>query len=167
MKRLICMLAALMLSMTMAAAFAEDVDVTSSASTYSWTGEEIDIATLMETMSTQGGFKAIATTNEDGSPNVGCFGYIIAEYEDKYYVTCNFSPDTTRTNILNGSPVLAIYAAPVAPSEDGTPVSMRSGAHLWLKPVEDETLSTILMPRQPAGDAITIVFDILQVAPLG
>lgn len=42
MKRLICLLVALMLSMAMASAFAEDVDAVSSASTYSWTGEEIE-----------------------------------------------------------------------------------------------------------------------------
>ena len=80
---------------------AEIIDAGTSASVadfygaYGLTGDD-----LMNAINSYSGSYAVATVNEDGTPNVAYFIFGCVKVEDKYYISLGIAENQTRVNVL-------------------------------------------------------------------
>ena len=142
---------------------AEIIDAGSSASVadfygaYGLTGDD-----LMNAINSYSGSYAVATVNEDGTPNVAYFIFGCVKLEDKYYISLGIAENQTRVNVLRTGEAVAMYAA--APdAASGLPYAV-SGARMSLQLVTDEALlQQLVVPEYPT----TLFAEIVSVRPLG
>ena len=118
---------------------AETVDAGTSASVsdfygaFGLTGDD-----LMNAINSNAGFYAVATVNEDGTPNVAFFIYGCAKIEDKYYISLGISENQSRQNVIRTGEAVAMYAA--APTAESGMAYAVAGARMTLKLVTDEAI---------------------------
>ena len=142
---------------------AEIIDAGSSASVadfygaYGLTGDD-----LMNAINSYAGSYAVATVNEDGTPNVAYFIYGCVKVEDKYYISLGIAENQTRLNVLRTGEAVAMYAAAPDPAS-GMPYAV-TGARMTLKLVTDEALlQQLVVPEYPN----TLFAEIVAVRSLG
>ena len=142
---------------------AEIIDAGSSASVadfygaYGLTGDD-----LMNAINSYAGSYAVATVNEDGTPNVAYFIYGCVKVEDKYYISLGIAENQTRLNVLRTGEAVAMYAAAPDPAS-GMPYAV-AGARMTLKLVTDEALlQQLVVPEYPN----TLFAEIVAVRSLG
>ena len=142
---------------------AEIIDAGTSASvadfygTYGITGDD-----LMNAINSYAGFYAVATVNEDGTPNVAFFIYGCKKVEDKYYISLGIAENQTRLNVLRTGEAVAMYGAAPDPAS-GMSYAV-SGARMTLKLVTDEALlQQLAVPEYPN----TLFCEIVGIRSLG
>ena len=142
---------------------AEIIDAGSSASVadfygaYGLTGDD-----LMNAINSYAGSYAVATVNEDGTPNVAYFIYGCVKVEDKYYISLGIAENQTRLNVLRTGEAVAMYGAAPDPAS-GMSYAV-SGARMTLKLVTDEALlQQLAVPEYPN----TLFCEIVGIRSLG
>ena len=94
MKKLLALVCALVLSLSMTAVLAEETDAFTSASVASYyadsalTGDD-----LMNAINSFSGTYLVCTTNPDGTANAGVFIFACVKNEDKYYICLLYTSD--------------------------------------------------------------------------
>ena len=142
---------------------AEIVDTAGSASVADFYGAyAIAGDALMEAINSYAGFYAVATVNEDGTPNLAFFVYGCVKVEDKYYISLGIAENQTRENILRTGEAVAMYGA-VPAADSGMPYAV-AGARMTLKLVTDEALLSQLANPQYPG---TLFAEIVSLRSLG
>ena len=117
---------------------------------------------LMNAINSYSGSYAVATVNEDGTPNVAYFIFGCVKVEDKYYISLGIAENQTRVNVLRTGEAAAMYAAAPDPAS-GMPYAV-TGARMTLKLVTDEALlSQLVVPEYPN----TLFAEIIAVRSLG
>ncbi len=142
---------------------AEIIDAGTSASVADFYGTfGISGDDLMNAINSYSGFYAVATVNEDGTPNVGFFVYGCKKVEDKYYISLGISENQTRLNVLRTGEAVAMYGAASDPAS-GMSYAV-SGARMTLKLVTDEALlQQLAVPEYPN----TLFCEIVGIRSLG
>lgn len=128
---------------------AEIIDAGTSASAadfygaYGLTGDD-----LMNAINSYSGSYAVATVNEDETPNVAYFVFGCIKVEDKYYISLGIAENQTRVNVLRTGEAATMYAAAPDPAS-GMPYAV-TGARMTLKLVTDEALlRQLIVPEYP------------------
>ena len=104
MKKLLALVCALVLSLSMTAVLAEETDAFTSASVASYyadsalTGDD-----LMNAINSFSGTYLVCTTNPDGTANAGVFIFACVKNEDKYYIQMGLAENQTKQNLLGRS----------------------------------------------------------------
>lgn len=129
MKKLLALVCALVLSLSMTAVLAEETDAFTSASVASYyadsalTGDD-----LMNAINSFSGTYLVCTTNPDGTANAGVFIFACVKNEDKYYIQMGLAENQTKQNLLRTGEALAVYAANPS-TEEGASLHHRRCAH--------------------------------------
>ena len=166
MKNLLKVLAlcALMLSMVLCGAVAEEADAFTSASVANFyaatalTGDD-----LMNALNSFSGTYIISTTNPDGSANAAFFIYSMVKHEDKYYLQLGLAENQSKANLAANGEGVAVYAANPSGEEGAKPYPV-AGARMLFKAVEDEELSKTL---NTSGREGAMFYEVVEVRPLG
>ena len=164
MKKLLALVCALVLSLSMTAVLAEETDAFTSASVASYyadfalTGDE-----LMNAINSFSGTYLICTTNPDGTANAGVFIFACVKNEDKYYIQMGLAENQTKQNLLRTGEALAVYAANPS-TEEGAKPYITAGARMVLQQVTDEELLKVLNVK---GSETALFFEITEIKPLG
>ena len=158
MKKLLALVCALVLSLSMTAVLAEETDAFTSASVASYyadsalTGDD-----LMNAINSFSGTYLVCTTNPDGTANAG------VKNEDKYYIQMGLAENQTKQNLLRTGEALAVYAANPS-TEEGAKPYITVGARMVLQQVTDEELLKVLNVK---GSETALFFEITEIKPLG
>ena len=104
---------------------------------YAISGDE-----LMDAINSFNGFYAVATANEDGTPQLAYFVYSMLKEGDTYYLMLGLEENQTRSNLERTGTATAMYA--VRPTDDAQPQYAVSGARMDLELVTDEKLAAEL-----------------------
>ena len=161
MKRMSALL--LVLCLLGGVALAETADAMTTASVYNYYGK-LEGDELMNAINSTKGFYAIASVNQDGTPNIAFFIFSCVKLEDSYYLQLGINPNQTTANIGNGSELMAIFAP--CPAEDAQYPYPVTGARMYLRKVTDETVNAELLKSAPAGYA-PMYYEISEIIPLG
>lgn len=164
MKKLFILVLALCLAALPALAeAAAEPDAVSSASVNDFYGDGILTGDdLMNAINAYSGFYAVASVNEDGTPNLGFYIYGCVKLEETYYLQLGLSPNQTTANVDAGSELVAMYAA--LPAEGATYPT--SGARMQLSKVTDDALIEQLLQFAPQGYT-PMYYEITLVRSLG
>ena len=164
MKKLLALVCALVLSLSMTAVLAEETDAFTSASVASYyadsalTGDD-----LMNAINSFSGTYLVCTTNPDGTANAGVFIFACVKNEDKYYIQMGLAENQTKQNLLRTGEALAVYAANPS-TEEGAKLYITAGARMVLQQVTDEELLKVLNVK---GSETALFFEITEIKPLG
>ncbi len=115
---------------------------------------------LMNAVNSQVGTYLVATTNPDGTPNVGYFIFAIKKLNDKYYVQLGLAENQSKANLEANGVGLGIY---VANPVEGMTYTV-SGARFYFKAIEDQAVIDALMVDARQG---AMFFEITEILPLG
>ena len=138
------------------------VDTVSSASTDTNKFKNMDQATLMTQLPTMTGLVAVATTNEDGSPNLAVF---IPSATGEKYVYFGFAPNATQANLLRDKQAVLLYDEYDLSIEN--PSDRHYGCRAKVKLVEDPEVLEGLKADMGAYADIATVVEIVEVLPMG
>ena len=150
MKKLLALVCALVLSLSMTAVLAEETDAFTSASVASYyadsalTGDD-----LMNAINSFSGTYLVCTTNPDGTANAGVFIFACVKNEDKYYIQMGLAENQTKQN---------------PSTEEGAKPYITAGARMVLQQVTDEELLKVLNVK---GSETALFFEITEIKPLG
>ena len=164
MKKLLALVCALVLSLSMTAVLAEETDAFTSASVASYyadsalTGDD-----LMNAINSFSGTYLVCTTNPDGTANAGVFIFACVKNEDKYYIQMGLAENQTKQNLLRTGEALAVYAANPSTEEGAKPYAV-SGARITFTAVTDEAVLAELSKDAREG---TLFFEVTAVRSLG
>ena len=163
MKKMLIMILALCLAVLPVMAETTAPDAVTSASVADYYGDGILTGDdLMNAINSYSGSYAVATVNEDGTPNVAYFVFGCVKVEDKYYISLGIAENQTRVNVLRTEEAAAMYAAAPDPAS-GMPYAV-AGARMTLKLVTDEALlKQLVVPEYPN----TLFAEIVAVRSLG
>lgn len=138
------------------------VDAVSSASADTNKFKNMDQATLMTQLPTMTGLVAVATTNEDGSPNLAVF--IPSATGDKY-IYFGFAPNATQANLLRDKRAVLLYDEYDLSVEN--PSDRHYGCRVKVQLVEDEKVLEGLKESMGAYADIATVVEVVEVLPMG
>ena len=151
MKKLLALVCALVLSLSMTAVLAEETDAFTSASVASYyadsalTGDD-----LMNAINSFSGTYLV-------------FIFACVKNEDKYYIQMGLAENQTKQNLLRTGEALAVYAANPS-TEEGAKPYITAGARMVLQQVTDEELLKVLNVK---GSETALFFEITEIKPLG
>ncbi|MCB2288560.1 peptidoglycan-binding protein [Clostridium sp. CS001] len=139
-----------------------NVDSISAASkTYYYESSSLTGVKLMDAIKARSGATSVATTNQDGTPNIAT---VVPGVADENHLQFGISPNQTSANILERKiAVLTFYIYNPTAVEKA---DRNIGARVVLKLVEDETKIKDLMTKTKAAEG-TIFMEIVKVLPLG
>lgn len=138
------------------------VDTVSTASMDTNKFKNMDQATLMTQLPTMKGLVAVATTNEDGSPNLAVF--IPSATGDKY-VYFGFAPNATQANLLRDKQAVLLYDEYDLSIEN--PSDRHYGCRAKVKLVEDADVLEGLKPDLGSYADFATVVEVVEVLPMG
>lgn len=136
------------------------LDGITSASVVDYFGTVMTPEELEASINSANGFYAVASVNEDGTPNIGFYIFSAAVKDGKLYLQLGLAENQTRKNIENGSAIVVMYA-PV-PAEGPYPTV---GARMICEKVADEALLAELMETMPQKS--DLIFEVTLIRPLG
>ena len=137
------------------------LDGISSASVMDYFGTIMTPDELAASINSANGFYAVASVNEDNTPNIGFYIFSAAVKDEKLYLQLGLAENQTRKNIENGSTIVVMYAP--LPAEGQTyPIA---GARLICEKVADEALLAELMETMPQKS--DLIFEVTLIRPLG
>ena len=138
------------------------VDAVSSASTDTNKFKNMDQATLMTQLPTMTGLVAVATTNEDGSPNLAVF---IPSAVGEKYIYLGFAPNATQANLLRDKQAVILYDEYDLSIEN--PSDRHYGCRAKVKLVEDAKVLEELKPDLGSYADFATVVEVVEVLPMG
>lgn len=154
-------IAALLIALMMMGSVALATDVTTSASVADYyasgalTGDD-----LMNAINTFSGTYLVASSNEDGTPNVAYFVFSMVKHEDKYYLQLGLAANQSKANLEARPYGMAVYAANPA---EGAPLTT-SGARIWFDAIDDQAVIDALSANARPG---AMFYEITLIRPLG
>lgn len=164
MKKLLALVLAAVMALSLVPAMAEEADAMTSASVADFYGDfAITGDDLMAALSSFSGFYILSTTNPDGTPNSAFFIFSGVKHEDKYYVQLGLAENQSRENLLRTGEALAVYAANPSSEEGAKPYAV-AGARMTLSLVTDEAVLEALSVNARPG---TLFCEITECKPLG
>lgn len=138
------------------------VDAASGASQATNKFSNMDRSEVMAAIPTMKGCVAVATTNEDGSPNLAVF---IPSAVGEDYVYFGFAPNATLANLTRDKQAVVLYDEYDISVEN--PAQRHHGARLVVRLVDDEkTLAGLKDDLGSYGDAATVC-EVVEVLPIG
>lgn len=140
----------------------EKQDVVATASTYTNKYTNLDQATLMEEIANYTGVTVLATTNADGTPNIGVFTPGVA---DDSHIVFNLAPNTTKENILRDKVAEMVFDKTNIAAE--TKEERHQGATIKLELEEDQSVLEELKKNNEYVTDGSLVCKIVEVMPIG
>ena len=116
---------------------------------------------LMNAINERSGAVAIATTNEDGTPNIAT---IVPSAVDENTLMFQFADNQTKVNLEERD--LAVLSYYIYMPEAEEKADRNSGARLILKLITDEAKISELSTKAEAPEGVTFM-EIVKVLPLG
>ena len=116
---------------------------------------------LMNAINERSGAVAIATTNEDGTPNIAT---IVPSAVDENTLMFQFADNQTKVNLEERH--LAVLSYYIYMPEAEEKADRNSGARLILKLINDEAKISELSTKAEAPEGVTFM-EIVKVLPLG
>lgn len=162
MKRIFSLALALCLLLAVPAVMETDAFTSASVSDY-YGAFALTEGELMEALNSFSGFYLIATTNPDGSPNVGYFIFSCKELNGQYYLQMGLAENQTLQNLMRDKEGVAVYAATPGTGEEDKPYAV-SGARIRFSIVEDEEL---IKELQGDAEQPSLYGEFVEVLPLG
>ena len=162
MKRIFSMMLALSLALSLSVALAEDT-FTSASVTDHYVDDALTGDELMNGLNSFSGFYLLATTNPDGSANVGYFIFGCKELNGNYYLQMGLAENQTLQNLIREKTGVAVYAKAPGNEEGDKPFAV-AGARIRFVLVEDEEL---IKELQGESSRPSLYAEFVEVLPLG
>lgn len=173
MKRFFVICIALVILVSSSTAFAETVvDAVSTASTgYAFANFSLSGDALMDAINEKGGVTGILTTDKNGMPNIGLFGYDMVKQDEQYIICVHMMTNQTSINIDNGSEVVVLFADMDNAFNDEGRMLSTEGARIYVDVMEDQEAAEKLcvdigLKKNPENGHL-YAFVVKNIVPLG
>ena len=139
-----------------------EADTVSSASVATEKFKSMDEQKVMAAIPTMKGIVAIATVNEDGSPNLAVF---IPSAVGEDFIYFGFAPNATLANLKRTKEAVILYDEYDISVDN--PADRHDGARLKVELVEDEKVLDGLKDEMGDAASYATVVKIVEVLPMG